>query len=123
MQRLHHAAFVEYLEVVRIEFLRSVGIAYDAIEKSGYLLPVSALKISYRQSAAFDDVIRFETMLVLKSEVRLCFMSNLFVGEHLIAEAAVELACIDAKRHRPIRMPEELLLALQAYSTQAEAVG
>lgn len=123
MQRLHHAAFIEYLEVVRIEFLRSAGIGYDAIEKSGYLLPVSALQISYRQGAAFDEVILFETTLELKSDVRICFTSNMFVEQSLIAEATVELACIDANRYRPTRLPEHVRSVLQACSIQTESVG
>lgn len=123
MQRLHHAAFIEYLEVVRIELLRSVGIAYDAIEKSGYLLPVSGLQITYRRAVAFDDVIRFETTVELKSQVRLCFSSNMFVEGRVIAEAAVELACIDGELHKPTRIPMELRSALQAYSVQSEEVA
>ena len=122
MQRLHHAAFIEYLEVVRIEFLRSVGIAYDDVEKSGYLLPVSGLQISYRQGAAFDEVIRFETTLELKSNVRLCFTSTLFVKDRIIANAVVELACIDAMNHKPTRIPEDLGSVLQACSSQSEPI-
>lgn len=123
MQRLHHAAFVEYLEVVRIEFLRSVGIAYEAIEKLGYMLPVSALQITYRNGASFDDVIRFETTLELLSDVRICFTSKLFVEKRLIAEATVELACIDSQRHRPTRLPEDLRTVLQASSIKSESIG
>ena len=62
MQRLHHAAYVEYLEVVRIEFLRCIGFSYDALEKSGYLLPVSKLQVKcITEGARYDEVLSFDT--------------------------------------------------------------
>ena len=108
MQRLHHAAYVEYLEVVRIEYLRSIGMSYKSVEESGYLLPVNTLEVSYRRGARYDDVIEFETTLEMISEVRLAFRSKLFIDSTLIATARVELACIDAANHRPVRLPEHM---------------
>lgn len=117
MQRLHHAAYVEYLEVVRIEFLRSLGISYHALEQSGYLLPVSKLQLNYRQGARYDEVLTFETRVVLDSAVRLTFRSEIRTSDAEIATAEVELACIDRVQHRPCKMPDELLEALQNTSS------
>jgi acyl-CoA thioester hydrolase len=116
MQRLHHAAYVEYLEVVRIECLRSMGFSYDALEKSGYLLPVSKLHVKYRQGARYDELLSFETRVQVISEIRLVFHSEVHVSDRLIATAEVELACIDSNGHRPRKMPERLLLALREAS-------
>ena len=116
MQRLHHAAYVEYLEVVRIECLRSMGFSYDALEKSGYLLPVSKLHVRYRQGARYDELLSFETRVQVISEIRLVFHSEVHVSDRLIATAEVELACIDSNGHRPQKMPERLLLALREAS-------
>ena len=112
MQRLHHAAYIEYLEVVRIEYLRSVGMSYKSVEESGYLLPVSTLEISYRKGARYDDVIAFETTLELASPVRMAFHSKMYVNGEAIANARVVLACIDAVHHRPVKLPEVLRDAL-----------
>ncbi|MBO75165.1 MAG: thioesterase [Flavobacteriales bacterium] len=117
MQRLHHAAYVEYLEVVRIEFLRCLGISYDALEQSGYLLPVSKLRLNYRQGARYDEVLTFETRVVLDSRVRLTFRSEIRTTNAEIATAEVELACIDGVHHRPCKMPDELFEALQNASS------
>lgn len=116
MQRLHHAAYVEYLEVVRIECLRSMGFSYDALEKSGYLLPVSKLQVRYRQGARYDEVLSFETRVEVLSEIRLVFHSAIHVSDRLIATAEVELACIKANGHRPQKMPELLISALEEAS-------
>ncbi len=116
MQRLHHAAYVEYLEVVRIEFLRSLGFSYDGLEQSGFLLPVTKLQIKYHQGVRYDEVLTFETRVVLDSEVRLTFQSQISASSARIALAEVELACIDRERHRPCKMPSALLEVLRSAS-------
>jgi len=116
MQRLHHAAYVEYLEVVRIECLRSMGFSYDALEQSGYLLPVSKLQVKYREGARYDELLSFEARIQVRSEIRVVFHSEVHVSDRLIATAEVELACIDANGHRPRKMPQQLLRALKEAS-------
>ena len=120
MQRLHHAAYVEYLEVVRIEFLRALGFSYSRLERSGYLLPVSTLEVKYYRGVEYDEVISFETRVQVNSEIRLTFASEIRAADALVATATIELACIDSVRHRPCRLPEDLLLALQKASTEVE---
>jgi len=120
MQRLHHAAYVEYLEVVRIEFLRALGFSYSRLEQSGYLLPVSTLRVKYHRGVEYDEVLLFDTRVQVNSEIRLTFASEIHAADALVATATVELACIDAVRHRPCRMPEDLLHALQKSSTEVE---
>ena len=92
-----------------------MGFSYDALEKSGYLLPVSKLQVKYKQGARYDEVL-FETRVEVLSEIRLVFHSTIHVAGQLIATAEVELACIDANGHRPRRMPEPLLRALEEAS-------
>ena len=42
MRRVHHAAFLHYLETARIEMLRDLGWPYAEIEAHGFFLPVIA---------------------------------------------------------------------------------
>ena len=120
MQRLHHAAYVEYLEVVRIEFLRALGFSYSRLEQSGYLLPVNTLQVKYHRGVEYDKVLSFDTRVKVNSEIRLTFASEIHAADALVATATVELACIDSVRHRPCRLPEDLLHALQKASTEVE---
>ena len=120
MQRLHHAAYVEYLEVVRIEFLRALGFSYSRLEQSGFLLPVSTLRVKYHRGVEYDEVLSFDTRVQVNSEIRLTFASEIHAADALVATATVELACIDAVRHRPCRLPEDLLRALQKASAEVE---
>lgn len=109
MRRMHHGAFVDYLEVARIEMLRSMGISYAQLEGEGYALPVIELNIQYLGAAHYDDVIQFATQVEVQSPIRLRFESELFVREARIAKARVDLACLDGVSFRPKKMPQELI--------------
>src|SRR4029077_6335533 len=63
----HHASYVSYLEVGRVEWLRRRGVTYAAWAARGIHLPVIELSIAYRAPARFDDDLAVETTL---SEVR-----------------------------------------------------
>lgn len=109
MRRMHHGAFVDYLEVARIEMLRSMDISYAQLECEGYALPVIELNIQYLGAAHYDDVIQFVTKVEMLSPFRLRFESDLFLGEARIATARVDLACLDGATFRPKKMPLELI--------------
>lgn len=116
MKRMHHAAYVEYLEVVRIEMLREMGYSYANLEQSGYLLPVIKLNLEYLGPAVFDDVIDFQTELKSTSAIRLEFESVLSINQKNIARAKVELVCLDAHSGKPKKLPESMLIHFHSLS-------
>ncbi len=59
----HHAAYVPWLEVGRVEWLRSKGVRYVDLERAGYALPVVELHVRYVVAARFDDELRVRTAL------------------------------------------------------------
>jgi acyl-CoA thioester hydrolase len=60
----HHSAFVNWLEVGRVEWLRAGGVPYTAIERLGYSLPVVELHLRYVAAARFDDALLVRTGLI-----------------------------------------------------------
>jgi len=59
----HHSAYVAWLEMGRVEWLRAHGVSYAALEREGYHLPVVALDIRYVAPARFDDALLIRTGL------------------------------------------------------------
>lgn len=53
----HHAAYVPWLEVGRVEWLREFGLEYGDLEAVGYSLPVIELHVRYVTSTRFDDAL------------------------------------------------------------------
>ncbi len=54
---VHHAAYLLYLEVARVEFLRSIGHPYDEVRADGSDLAVLESFVQYRRALKFDEVV------------------------------------------------------------------
>jgi acyl-CoA thioester hydrolase len=57
MAVVHHAAYLPYLEVARVEYLRALGHSYDAIRAEGMDFPVLELGVRYRKPLRFDELV------------------------------------------------------------------
>jgi len=107
---VYHGNYAQYLEIARVEWLRSRGISYKALENSGIMLPVVALRIDYKKPARYDDLLTVELELLRKPTVKIEFNYKIWNQEqHILAEANTVLAFIDANSFKPIRCPEYIL--------------
>lgn len=59
----HHSAYIPWLEVGRVEWLRAAGVPYPAVEAQGYSLPVVELHVRYVAAVRFDDSLVVRTGL------------------------------------------------------------
>ena len=109
----HHSAYVVWLEAARIEWLRSIGLSYRQLENEGVSLGVSALEISYRAAARFDDVIRVDTGLTAARSRRLSFRYRIVrpSDDTLLASGCSHHTPTD-RRGRSKRLPDAWLAPL-----------
>ncbi|WP_291960539.1 thioesterase family protein [Maribacter sp.] len=111
---VYHGNYAQYLELARVEWLRSLGISYKSMEEGGIMLPVISLSIKYLKSAKYDDLVTVKVILTKKPAVRIEFdyeMTN-EAGE-LLATANTVLVFMDMKRNRPTKCPQLLLDKLE----------
>jgi len=111
---VYHGNYAQYLELARVEWLRSLGISYKSMEEGGIMLPVISLSIKYLKSAKYDDLVTVKVILTKKPAVRIEFdyeMKN-EAGE-LLATANTVLVFMDMKRNRPTKCPQILLDKLE----------
>ncbi len=59
----HHGSFIAWLELGRVEWLRSIGHSYAELERSGYHLAVVELSVRYVRPAHFDDELIVRTAI------------------------------------------------------------
>jgi acyl-CoA thioester hydrolase len=102
MGRAYHGAFVPWLEVARVEWLRHRGLAYAELEARGWLLPVTALNIRYLKPVPYDAEVNIRVRAKVEG-VRLHFTYALDVEGEPVATAEVELVSVDAATGRPKR--------------------
>lgn len=116
MGYVYYGNYAEYLEVARVEMLRSLGISYRELEEQGVLLPVRELRITYHKPALYDDEITVHTELRTLPNVRIVFHYGILKAEGvLLTEAETTLVFLDAKSGRPRTVPNEVKDRLGRY--------
>ncbi|MFK2821014.1 thioesterase family protein [Flavobacteriaceae sp. LMIT009] len=111
---VHHGNYPSFLEMGRIEWLRSLGISYKQMELDGIMLPVISLALNFKMSACYDDIITVKTTLKKIPTVKIEFEYEILneVGE-VLTTANTVLAFINMETKRPTRCPQFILDKLQ----------
>ena len=108
--RVHHANYLTWFELGRVEQLRAAGHSYRELEAAGIFLVVAEVSIHYHLPAFFDDCLRLRTTTARAKGARIEHRYEVFRGAELLAEGTTTVACID-KTGRVARLPEWLRMA------------
>ena len=105
---VHHASYLSYMEVARIEWLRRRGITYADWAAHGMHLPVVEVSLKYRAPARFDEELDVEVTLaeVGAASVRFDYRITKRLDSVACTEGSTRLACVDGRGLR--RISEEM---------------
>jgi acyl-CoA thioester hydrolase len=106
---VHHANYLTWFEMGRVELLRAAGHSYRELEASGLLFVVVEMQVRYYSPALFDDIVRLKTTVLAAKGARIVHRYEVFRGADLLAEGQSTIACVDG-RGRPARLPAWLTL-------------
>ena len=106
---VHHANFLQYFELARVEQLLALGHDYADFERDGLFLVVKKLAVNYHQPSRFGDVLRVQIRTVRARAARIDHEYKVLRAKVLIAEGETTLACID-RAGQVQRLPSFLLL-------------
>lgn len=111
---VYHGNYAQYLEIGRIEWLRSLEVSYKKMEADGMILPVISLSLNYKKSACYDDVIYVKTELLKMPTATIEFSYEIKneAGE-ILTLANTTLAFINKQTGKPTRCPKYILDKLQ----------
>lgn len=111
---VYHGNYPQFLEIGRVEWLRSFGISYKSMEENGIMLPVISLQINYKKSAVYDDLITVVTRLKKIPSVKIEFDYEILnEDQEILVEANTVLAFLDVETKKPLRCPEYILEQLR----------
>jgi acyl-CoA thioester hydrolase len=105
--RVHHANYLTWFELGRVEQLRARGHSYRELEAAGILLVVAEMSVKYYLPALFDDLLRLRISTVRAKGARIEHRYAVFRGDELLAEGSTIIACID-RSGRVARLPQWL---------------
>ncbi|MFC2505463.1 MAG: acyl-CoA thioesterase, partial [Capnocytophaga ochracea] len=116
---VYYGNYPQYLELGRVEWLRSIGFTYKAMEEEGIMMPVVSLQIQYKKPALYDELITIRTKLKELPSTKIEFNYEILneKGE-LLSTANTVLVFVDAKTFRPVRCPEKVLKLIKAKSEE-----
>jgi len=105
MDMVYHGTYAAYLEAARVEMLRDAGWVYAELEKSGTLLPVVQLNLSYKKPARYDQLLEVHTHITAPLSSKLQLRCEVRHGEDVLVVGEVVLVFVDANTGRPCRPP------------------
>lgn len=106
---VYHANYLVWCEMGRTDLIRSLGMTYAEMERSGVALAVSDLSIRFHAPARYDDLIRVRTTLIdLRSRlVAFDYLVSNAETDQRLATAHTRLVSLDP-RGRPVAMPDQI---------------
>jgi acyl-CoA thioester hydrolase len=94
MGYLHHSRYLQYFEMGRTEFLRSIGFSYADLEREGIFFVVVKVEVRFKAPARYDEELTLTTRLVKQTHVRYDHAYELRRGQVLLAEGTTTIACV-----------------------------
>jgi acyl-CoA thioester hydrolase len=111
---VYHPNYLRFAERGRTEWLRSLGLDHRSLREShGRQIVVRRCRVEFRRPAKLDDSLIISTQLLDIKGVRIVLAQRVERAGTALVELEVELVVVDL-RGRPCRLPQPLLLAVEA---------
>ena len=108
---VYHSQYLNFFERTRTEWLRSVGIGQSSLgAREGIVFVVHAMNIEFLSPARLDDELRVSVKLEKLGGATMALQQDMVrVGDdEVISRATVKVACLDAGKFAPVRIPERI---------------
>jgi acyl-CoA thioester hydrolase len=112
---VYYANYLKFLERARTERLRELGFEQDQLKQEyGIIFAVHSLSIQYRKPAVFNDALTVSADITDIGKARLTFIQMIKRDNDNtgICSADVVIACLNAKKFTPARIPAHILEVL-----------
>ena len=119
---VHHAAYIPWLEVGRIQWLIQVGMPYTEIADGGHHFSVTGINMQYRAAATFGDTVRVVTRLAVLRSRQISFEYELFnaATDQRLATGRSDHICVDLAG-RMAKIPQDVIDRITAGGMVGEA--
>jgi acyl-CoA thioester hydrolase len=117
----HHAVYLVWFEVARIEYLARFRGGYPELQAQGIEALTLSAEVTYRVPARFDDRLVVRARCTDVRGARFRFEYRVERERELVAEGSTGHACADAATLRPTRVPGWLAEAIARAEPAAAA--
>jgi acyl-CoA thioester hydrolase len=117
---VYYGRYLDLLEEARGEFFRCLGRTLLEWQHAGLIFPVIEVRVRYKASARYDDIVTVELWVNQLEGVRLGFEYRLLCEDRLLAEASTAHV-FTTTGEKPRRPPPDLCEMLRPYVRTLEA--
>jgi acyl-CoA thioester hydrolase len=112
---VYYSRYLDFLEVARGEFIRSLGLTVLQWQERDVTFPVIEARLRYQSPARYDDLLAIEVWPTAVERVRVNFAHRIVNPDGKpVLEAETFHVCA-AVNGKPKRLPEELAEKLRPY--------
>ncbi|MFY7899153.1 MAG: acyl-CoA thioesterase [Chitinophagaceae bacterium] len=106
---VYHSNYIQYFEVGRAEFIRSLGFTYKNLEEAGIIMPIVEVHCKYLRPAFYDDLLTVKTNLHhLPVHHKIEFEQEVYnEQEKLLTTGKIVLYFIDAETREKAALPND----------------
>lgn len=108
----HHASFLVWFEVARVEHLERYAGGYQSIRDGGLEALTTEVHVRYHRAAYFDERMTVWTRCVDVRGARFRYEYRIARGDELVADGHSLHATVDRETYRPTRVPDWLVDAV-----------
>jgi acyl-CoA thioester hydrolase len=113
---VYYANYLKFMERARTEWLAALGFPLAAFERQyGATFVVHRCDIAYLRPARLNDALDATVEVASCGAARLALRQQVRKGDECLTDARVALACLDARRWRPMRIPPPLAAVLERH--------
>ena len=116
----HHASFVVWLEVARVEHLARYAGGYQSIRERGLEALTTEVNVRYHRAVYFDERLTVWVRCVDVRGARFRYEYRIVRGDELVADGHTRHATVDRETYRPIRVPDWLADAVTTAASAEE---
>jgi len=101
----HHAVYLTYFEIARVESLRGLGVPVAELDAHGILMPVVEARVKYLRPARLDDLLEVAVLLDSVGPASFSFDYEVSRNDALLATGWTRIAVIDRETMRAVTLP------------------
>ena len=112
---VHHANYIRWFEIGRVEYLRSIGITLEALMEDGFLFPITEVSAKYVSPGHFDDELCVETKASRLTKAKMVFRYRIFRKSDgvTLAEGRTQNVFTNRETGHIARLPEKYYTLLE----------
>lgn len=117
---VYYANYLKFAERARTELLRTEGFTNKSLrENKGFVFVVRYIEADYYKPAVLDDLLEIKTDVTEVKNASVLLRQSIFCHDAVLFKLDVTLACVDAKKFMPVRMPDDLKTVFQKYLSES----